>query len=42
MGLWQKREDLCPEKKLFDSKPTVITDPEVLKNAKQCVSMSAP
>jgi len=36
MGLWWKREDLCPEKKFYNSKPTAVTEPKVLKNAKQC------
>ena len=36
MGPWQKTEDLCPGKKFYNSKPTKVAEPEVLKNAKQC------
>jgi len=38
MGPWQKREDLCPEKKLYDSKPTAVIEPDVSKNAKNVFS----
>jgi len=42
MGPWQKREDLSPEKKCYNSKPTAVTEPEVLKNAKPCFLMPTP
>jgi len=37
-----RKEDLCPEKKFYDSKPTAVIEPEVSKNAKQCVFMPTP
>jgi len=42
MGRWQKRGDLCHRKKFYNSKPTEVTEPEVLKNAKQCFFMPTP
>jgi len=43
---WQKREDLSFDfvvlRKSYDSKPTAVTEPEVLTNAKQCVFMPTP
>jgi len=42
MGPWKKREDLCPGEKFYNSKPTKVTVPEVLKNAKQCFFMPTP
>ena len=42
MGPGQKREDLCPGKKFYNSKPTEVTEPEVSKNPKQCFFMPTP
>jgi len=42
MGPWQKRADLRPGKKFYNSKPTEVTEPEVLKNAKQRFFMPTP
>jgi len=42
MGPWRKRQELCPGKKFCNSKPTEVTEPEFLKNAKQWFFMPTP
>jgi len=37
-----REEDLCPEKKFYDSMSTAVIESEVLKNAKQCAFMPTP
>jgi len=37
-----EKKDLCPGKKFYNSKPTEATEPEVLRNAKQCLFMLTP